>query len=156
MCFLPIEAQTRAFPKHIGLNEWPYGSVPERPLINEWLWGLQLIRLMLGRCWQNLSRWSILQFAFWGGLVGQPCKGRGLTGHSIFLRRKKLRSFHNEKKKKIQRIYSLKCLEKEFIHVQKKGSDMVWSVIVQCEQEYVYWRLLHKLHHLSSREKWWW
>lgn len=30
------------------------------------------------------------------------------------------------KKKKIQRIYSLKCLEKEFIHVKKKnGSDMV-------------------------------
>lgn len=57
------------------------------------------------------------------------------------------------KTKKMHIIYSLKCLEKEFIHVQKKGSDMVWSVIVQFEQEYVYWRLLYKLHHLSSREK---
>lgn len=121
MCFLPIEAQTRAFPKHIGLNEWPYGSVPERPLINEWLWGLQLIRLMLGRCWQNLSRWSILQFAFWGGLVGQPCKGRGLTGHSIFLRRKKLRSFHNEKKKKNTENILFKMPWKRVYTCTKKG-----------------------------------
>lgn len=100
MCLLPIEAQTRAFPKHIGLSEWPYGSVPDRPLINEWLWGLQLIRLMLGRCWRNLSRWSILQFAFWGGLVGQPWQRTRPHRPQHISSEEKLRSFHNEKNKK--------------------------------------------------------